>query len=176
MATPAHPTSPNRPLFLYIPISRLILLSIVSFGLYEAYWIYKNWRYLKERTHLKIMPFWRGIFGIFFCYGLLRAIHGDAEARAVRAPAFQPDMLAITWIILTLLGRGLDRVGGIHVGFTILSGLLPTYLCLVPVQSYVNEVAKARNPQATYYKFSTGHIVCLVFGILVWLSISVIVS
>ena len=55
-------THTPRPLFLHIPVPRLILLSIASCGLYEAYWIYKNWRYIKERDGLNIRPFWRGVF------------------------------------------------------------------------------------------------------------------
>ena len=84
-------TQTTGPLFLHIPVSRLILLSIGSCGLYEAYWIYKNWRYIKERDKLNIRPFWRGVFGIFFCHSLLRRIHEDKEARAVAEPAFSPN-------------------------------------------------------------------------------------
>ena len=73
-------THPSKPLFLYIPPARLILLSIASLGLYEAYWLYKNWRYLKERDGLNISPFCRGVIGIFFCHSLLRRIHEDEEA------------------------------------------------------------------------------------------------
>ena len=41
---------PPGSLFLHIPIARLILLSIASAGLYELYWIYKNWWYIKQRA------------------------------------------------------------------------------------------------------------------------------
>lgn len=88
---PEHGTNAketNSPLFLYIPVSRLIILSIVSMSLYEAYWVYKNWRYIKERDGLDIRPFWRGWFGVFFCHSLLRRIHEDGQARACVQPSF----------------------------------------------------------------------------------------
>ncbi|MBI5777965.1 MAG: hypothetical protein HZA49_00725 [Planctomycetes bacterium] len=80
-----------EPLFLYIPISRLILLSILSFSLYEFYWIYKNWRYIKEREGLEIKPFWRGFFGIFFamvCF--IVSIRIKRRERFCR-PGFHPE-------------------------------------------------------------------------------------
>jgi hypothetical protein len=58
-------TESSTPLFLNISILRLVLLSIASCGLYEAYWIYKNWRYIKERDGLEIRPFWRVFFAYF---------------------------------------------------------------------------------------------------------------
>ena len=39
----------QEPLFLYISVTRLILMSVASVGFYEAYWIYKNWKYINER-------------------------------------------------------------------------------------------------------------------------------
>ena len=93
-STTIHPVEQPTPLFLHISVARLILMSIVSFSVYEAYWIYKNWRYVKERDNLAIRPFWRGFFGVFHCHSLLRRIHEDQEARSVQLPAFSPGGLA----------------------------------------------------------------------------------
>ena len=57
--------SVKQPVYLYVPISRLIVMSILSCGIYEIYWIYKNWRYLKEPDHRYIKPFWRAWFSAF---------------------------------------------------------------------------------------------------------------
>ncbi|MFZ3063875.1 MAG: hypothetical protein WA277_01145 [Nitrospirota bacterium] len=154
------------PLFLYIPVARLVLLSIVSFGLYEAYWIYKNWSYIKERDGLNIMPFWRGVFGLFFCHSLLRRIYEDKEARVVQPPSFSAGGLATGWVVLMIVSNVVGRAPSIAV--SIISAFIPAFLCLVPVQNYVNSVAKKRNTVASYYGWSSGHIVCLVFGIIIW--------
>ena len=77
-----------EPLFLHISVARLILLSIASFGIYEAYWVYKNWKYINERGRLGIRPFWRGVFSLFFCHSLLRRIQEDNDARALIEPSF----------------------------------------------------------------------------------------
>jgi hypothetical protein len=36
-----------------------VLLSLCSFGLYQFYWFYKNWQYVKEheRAHMRVA--WR---------------------------------------------------------------------------------------------------------------------
>lgn len=159
------PTTPG-PLFLHVPVARLIWLSIVSFSLYEAYWIYKNWRYIKERDGLKIRPFWRGIFGIFFCHALLRRIHEDQEARAVESPSFSPGALATGWVVLMIIANLLSRAPG--VAASIVAAFVPSFLCLVPVQKYVNAVSEKHNPGQAYYGWSSGHIVCLVLGTIIW--------
>ena len=160
-----HETTP-APLFLYIPVARLILLSIASFSLYEMYWIYKNWRYVKERDSLDIRPFWRGWFGIFYCHSLLRRIHEDKEARSVQLPSFSPGGLATGWVVLLLIGNAVGRAPG--TAASIISAFIPSFLCLVPVQKYVNSVSELRIPSQPYYRWSSGHVVCLVFGIIIW--------
>lgn len=156
----------DAPLFLYIPVARLIVLSIVSMGLYEVYWIYKNWRYIKERDGLNISPFWRGFFGIFYCHSLLRRIHEDEEARSYQQPAFTPGSLATGWVLLRILANGISRMPS--VAASIISAFTPSFLCLVPVQNHINAVTEKRNPAQKAYGWSAGHIVCLVFGIVVW--------
>ncbi len=157
---------PTEPIFLYIPIVRLIVLSIISFGIYEVYWLYKNWNYFKERDSLNIYPFWRGVFGFFFCHSLLRKIHGDNEARAFATPTFTPSVLATIWVVMVVLQNAMSRVPGLAAG--IIAGLLPSYLCFVPVQKFMNEVTSRRNPTAGYYNWSPGHVLCLALGVAIW--------
>jgi hypothetical protein len=159
-------TQSQTPLFLRIPVSRLIFLSIASFGLYEAYWIYKNWRYIKERDGLNIRPFWRGVFGIFFCHSLLRRIHEDKEARSIQLPTFSPGGLATGWVIFIIVANIVSLAPGIAA--SIISALIPSFLFLVPVQNYINSIEEKRSPGQPFYGWSSGHIVCLVIGIIIW--------
>jgi len=158
--------SVSEPLFLYVSPMRLVLLSILSFSLYEVYWMYKNWRHIKERDGLKIRPFWRAIFGIFFCHSLLRRIHGDQEAQSIQEPTFSPDTLATGWVILVIIGNLVSRSPEAVAG--VLAAFIPSFLCLVPVQKYINEVTQRRNSEHNYSPWSLGHIVCFVLGVLLW--------
>jgi hypothetical protein len=38
----------------------------------------------------------------------------------------------------------------------------------VPVQTYINAVTKKRNPGQEFYGWSSGHVVCLSLGVIVW--------
>lgn len=153
-------------LFLHIPVGRLVVLSILTLHLYEAYWIYKNWRYLKLRFSLSIWPFWRGIFGIFFCHSLLRHIHDDEEARAVEEPTFSAAGLATGWVVLMIAGNLVSRAPGLIP--LVLAAIMPSWACLVPVQKYINSVTERRDPGLRYYRWSWGHIACLAIGLLAW--------
>lgn len=164
--TDTQQTQSQTPLFLRIPVLRLIILSIVSFSLYEAYWIYKNWRYIKERDGLAIRPFWRGIFGIFFCHSLLRRVHEDKDARLMQSPAFSPGGLATGWVILLIVGNVVGRLPS--TAASVISAFVPSFLFLVPVQNYINSVEEKRSPGQGFYGWSSGHIVCLVIGVIVW--------
>ena len=166
MTTDNQQTQSDKPLFLYISPARLILLSIASMSLYEAYWIYKNWRYIKERDGLDIKPFWRGIFGIFYCHSLLRRIHEDNDARTVQEPTFSAGGLATGWVILLIFANIVSRAPSIAA--IIIAAFIPSFLCLVPVQNYINSVTEKRNPNQKLYGWSSGHIVCLVFGLIIW--------
>jgi len=41
---------------------KFILMSLFTLGIYHIYWSYKNWKYIKDREHSNIMPFWRAFF------------------------------------------------------------------------------------------------------------------
>lgn len=158
-------------MFLYISPVRLAVMSIVSLGLFDAYWIYRNWRYFKERDNLGIKPFWRGIFGIFYIYSLLDSIVLDSAANK-RVPAtYNTTVLAGGWIVLHSLGNVMGRMEDTSMNLVGLVVSAPTFLFLLPVQKHINAVNESLSPPPAFYPFSKGHVVCLVFGIVVWLLI-----
>jgi hypothetical protein len=72
-------------------------------GIYQLYWFYQNWRLVKRRTGEDIMPVWRALFGVFFCYSLFNRIRNhNADSSASKLAA---GPLAAGWIILGVLGR-----------------------------------------------------------------------
>ena len=59
---------------------KLGVLSILTLGLYELYWFYKNWKLARDEGGAKVRPFWRAIFAIFFAPSLFVRIHNSAKA------------------------------------------------------------------------------------------------
>jgi len=161
--------APTGPVFLHIPMARYIVMSVLSWGLYEAYWMYKNWKYLKQRDNLNIRPFWRAIFGVFYIFNLLKTMHDDQEVNDIETPTFPPARLATIWIVLILVGNAFCRSedATMYLIGTLIS--FPTFLLLVPVQKYINSVNAKLDPKPKYHKWSFGHIVCLILGLLIWL-------
>ncbi len=57
-----------------ISLNKFIFLSIISFGAYEIWWMYKAWKFFKQKDNLDIIPAATAIFGIFFMNSLLNKI------------------------------------------------------------------------------------------------------
>src|SRR5258708_1698326 len=53
------PSQTGEPLFFSVSLLKLLVMSTVTLGLYDLYWFYKNWTFVKERTARDISPFWR---------------------------------------------------------------------------------------------------------------------
>ena len=164
---------PLEPLFLHISVTKLILMSVASLGLYEAYWIYKNWKYINEREGLGIHPFWRGWFGIFFCHSLLQRIKENEAAGMLTESSFSVQ-LATGWVILTVLSSFIRPFVFLPGFLGIFPFVMPSYLFLVPVQKYINSVTEKRSSGASFYGWSAGHTVCLVWGLPAWVLIIIL--
>ncbi len=160
-------------MFLYIPTGRLIGMSVATLGLYQAYWVYRNWRFFKERDGLSIQPFWRGIFGVFFISSLLNKIKTDTAASHILPASFSPGGIAAGWIILVILGNLLGRAPAVGANLLGIILSLSAVFCLLPVQQYINTLNESLPARPAYYGWSTGHIVCLVVGIILWLLVLV---
>lgn len=94
----------TRPLFFETSPGKLILLSIVTLGIYELYWFYRNWKLVKEWTGTDIKPFWRAFFGFFYCHSLLSHIKECGDKSGTN-PKFSPGLLTAAWIVVSLLHK-----------------------------------------------------------------------
>lgn len=64
--------NPQPVVYFSVPLTRLFFASLISFGLYEVYWAYKNWQAVRRcGREYNIIPFCRSwLFGIFFIFPL----------------------------------------------------------------------------------------------------------
>lgn len=154
------------PLFLHVSVSKLIVMSVLTFSLYELYWIYRNWAYVKARDALDISPFWRSWFGLFHLHALLRRIFLDKEARQAKSPSFSPNSLATGWVAMIIVSNVVARADAVWA--VAASSLIPSFLCLVPAQQYVNEVTALRSPGRTFPRWTRGESVVSVICVVIW--------
>jgi len=165
------PSLPQSSFFLFIPTSRLIVLCIISGTLYQSFWVYRNWRFLKERDNLTIHPFWRGVFSLFYFHSLLKVIQADTPTRKTDEPVFSPSALSAGWIITTAIGSVVMVYPESSPGAVLLGTLIVISSCwfILPVQKVLNARNDALSLKPRYNPWSVGHILCLILGIIAWL-------
>ncbi|HJR70574.1 MAG TPA: hypothetical protein VKA43_11075 [Gammaproteobacteria bacterium] len=134
----------------FFPVSRtkLVVMSLLTFTLYQLVWFYKNWA-LERARGTPAMPIMRAIFAVFFCYSLFNRIRRRRnDLPSARLPA---GVLAAGWIIVTLLSGVYDRIG-MRVeepALVFLVSLLLGYssvLFLIPVQNAVDTINRDEAP------------------------------
>ena len=66
-------SEPSAPVPYLISPARIVLLSILTLGLYTTYWLYKTWKHYKEHTGANVYPIWHGLTSVVPVYGSFRA-------------------------------------------------------------------------------------------------------
>jgi hypothetical protein len=99
------------PPYFYAPTStKLICLSLLSFGLYPAYWLYRYWQDMRSSGYSKVIPWLRVLFYTFLAFGVFRWIRRCADERNIAVPwrgwsvglsAFAFLLLNIAWALPT---------------------------------------------------------------------------
>jgi hypothetical protein len=62
--------------------AKFLLMCVVTFGGYQIYWFYQQWRHVQRRGEV-VHPALRTLFTGIFCYALFRRVAEDALARGV---------------------------------------------------------------------------------------------
>lgn len=107
MVCPLEPSShspvakhPDPPWFL-VGTAKLVLMSLVTFGMYQVYWFYQHWMRHRASTGAAVQPLARAILGPLFCYPLFTRMASAAGAAGVVPPA-APEALAIAYVLLNV--------------------------------------------------------------------------
>jgi hypothetical protein len=145
----------DRPVFFAVSILKLVLLSLCSLGLYQLYWFYKNWQYVKERERRDIRITWRLLVPYFYCYQLFRRVR-DYDHPALEPSSLAAGPLASGWIL------------------AIFTSFLPSpfwvvnylgFVFLIPVQRRVNQINATVVPgHHRNTRFTAGNWIWLVLG------------
>jgi hypothetical protein len=136
-----------------MPVWKLAVMSMCTFGLYELYWCYRNWNRVRERTGQILSPFWRAFFAPFWAFSLFEEVERLTVSRR-RQVEWSSGLLAVVFFVLSAIGRLPDP-------WWLLSFF--AWIPLVPVQGTINDLAADRGvqPDAT---IDAKHIVVMVIG------------
>lgn len=139
-----------------VSVNQFLILYIFSFGLYSIWWMYKTWRFFKEKDSLDIMPAWRAIFSIFFLYSLFDNILKYAWTNGF-AKSYQSVSLYLGYILCSLVTNFLPDPYW-------LLGLLASFFFIQPVEAFNFAVDNSRTHEAGTGGFNGRQIVILVLG------------
>lgn len=143
-----------------ISLNKFIFLSFISFGTYEIWWIYKSWKFFKQKDELDINPIARALFSIFFLHSLFNEILDFAQEKNYDK-SYSSNFLFFGFIILNFLSK-------LPEPFWLISIL--SFLFLIPPFKALN-FAKMNSTEFKVIeqnKFSTRQIILIVIGIIFW--------
>jgi hypothetical protein len=70
---------PSPVVYFRVPMVYLTALCLLTLGIYQIYWFYKNWAAVKKAKGIRgIYPFWRALFAALFCWSLFKRIRNKA--------------------------------------------------------------------------------------------------
>jgi hypothetical protein len=106
-ATPAQEKwtpSTREGILFAVGLTKLTLMSITTLGVYQGYWMYRNWKYLRQRRKVQARADRRADYPFFFLYPLFREIRTlGALISSEHMPS--PALLFAVWLALTMLAN-----------------------------------------------------------------------
>jgi hypothetical protein len=147
------PAGPD-PVFFAVSMLKLTVMGVFTFGFYNVYWFYKNWKCVQQLGDQVNAPI-RAVFYPLVSYGLFKRVHQHAARVGIQA-GFPAGLLAIGLFLVYVVGQYVDPSG-----LSALAGVL----LLLPVQSTVNAINRKLAPNADRNaRFSGVNIFWLVVG------------
>lgn len=89
-----------KPLFA-VSTRTFILMSLCTFGLYELYWCYQNWKRIRTNSIEDLSPFWRAFFAPLWGFSLFRRIRATAAAAGVTV-GWKSNLLATLYLLFAM--------------------------------------------------------------------------
>jgi hypothetical protein len=164
-------TSSLLNLYFYIPLSRLIKMTILTGGIYLAYWWYKNWFCWTAKKGQRHRTMDRGIGWFMSPLMLFDKIQLDSDLNKVARADFDGKKLFTGLILYGFVLYAISLIVGNSVMFYSLIymlGGIGTVMFFLPIQSYINRVNDKLGHK--YARPGFGHYACLVLGGIFWIS------
>ena len=169
------PTQSAQPVPYLISTTRIIILNILSLGLYTIYWLYKTWQQYRNHTGEQAFPVWHGLSAFVPVYGSFRAhahlrIFGELAAAAGLALAFAPGLafaaVLVGWLRLFVAEASAASFALLAV--SIFAQLMMMLHAQPRITAYWLHTYGGRVVSMGVGK---GEIIVVIFGVLGWLGI-----
>jgi hypothetical protein len=141
--------------FYPISLRKLVVMSVCTLGLYEVYWFFCHWMYIRDAERSRLSPVVRAIFPLIFVYPLFRKIRSSAKTTGTPT-GIAAGPLALGWIVF-------KGMGVLPPPFLLLS--LLSVLYLLPAQRVANSINAVTDPgHDPNDTFSTWNKIAIVIG------------
>jgi hypothetical protein len=143
-----------------ISLSKFILLSFITFGLYSIWWFYKSWRFFQQKENSDILPAVRAIFSIVFLYQLLSKILSFAKQKGYSG-SYSSTLIFISFFFTNLLSRLPDP-------YWLISSL--SFVFIIPPFKALNFAKQNSSDFIVSFQtsFNKNQIVLIVLGSIIW--------
>lgn len=139
--------------FQTLPIWKLVVLSIFTFGFYEIVWFYNIWKALAQCLPYKISPFWRMFFAGITNFSLFPKIAIYIEKHNKKA--FPPILFAILYLAIEYLYK-------LQNPYWLLSYC--SILVIIIIQKQINNINTEFYSNAQYNNWNLKNTLWSVFG------------
>lgn len=149
-----------KPIYFPVSLTKFVVMNFCTFGMYQFYWFYENWKFIREREQSEVSPFWRTAVAFVYCYPLFEKIRSSAASIRIDQP-FSIQFLATGWILSCLLGLLPDPYG---------MAAFVSFLFLIPVQQTANLINESLAPgHDRNDRFTVWNAVAVVIGTLLFI-------
>ena len=156
-------------------IGRVVVLSLLSFGLYQVWWFYITWKHLDSETSEEHHPVWHALTLFVPIYNLFRMHHHVSVVRNLATGAGVATSLSVGLIvILFAVSNVLDGISlriddrGTLIVLGVLSTVLTTTVLYLP-QEILNEYWRSvRGANLREARLGVGEVILVLLGVLFW--------
>ena len=144
-----------------ISLNKFLILSVLTMGLYQIWWIFKAWRFFMQKDQLNIMPVARAIFAIFFLYPLFKKIKDYAKLQNY-SKDFSASLMFLGFLFFTLLSNLPDP-------FWLIS--LLNVVFIIPAFQALNFAKRTSNQYVVIEqeRFNTAQIIVMIICSVFWI-------
>lgn len=171
----------------YLSPTRILLMSVLSYGLYLLYWFYLTWKQYRDHTRAEAFPVWHALTLVVPFYNLFRThahmrtykeLMDHAGVPGTINPGWAVGMVAISWllgIISGILSGGIDYSNEISQQTAIVIALLDVISVvivarlLLQIQGSLNRYWNGvNNLRVDSVAIGVGEVIFALIGVLLW--------
>ncbi|KKQ66844.1 MAG: hypothetical protein US86_C0003G0087 [Candidatus Daviesbacteria bacterium GW2011_GWA2_38_24] len=155
-----------------LSIKKFFLFNLLTFGIYTAYWGWKNWEIVKRVKGLDVNPGARGFFIVFTSFSLFKEILSLAKNYGYKGN-YVPWLLGLGLLAINLIynlfSRAVEKVEEIDLtAFLIITAIFIVLITLVtaPVINAMNYFLKHNKEESSKFEIKHNYVLIVLLAVI----------